>query len=59
MKQLLVMKKLLMMMVLAAVAGRASAAYTNLVPTTTYTGSGALIDVVYNNTAPTRAFSVY
>ena len=32
----------------------ASAAYVELTPTTTYTGSGALIDVVYNNTAPTR-----
>jgi hypothetical protein len=31
------MKKLLVMLVWAAVAGSASAAYTNLVPTTTYT----------------------
>ena len=48
------MKKLLVMMVLAAVAGSASAAHTNLVPTTTYTGTGPLIDVVYNNTAGTK-----
>ena len=31
----------------------ASAAYVELTPTTTYTGSGALIDVVYNNTEGT------
>ena len=48
------LKKLLVMMVLPAVAGSASAAHTNLVPTTTYTGTGPLIDVVYNNTAGTK-----
>jgi len=48
------MKKFLVMIVLTAVAaGSTSAAYTNLVPTTTYTGSGALIDVVYSGTSPT------
>ncbi len=48
------LKKLLVMMVLPAVAGSASAAHTNLVPTTPYTGTGPLIDVVYNNTAGTK-----